>query len=84
MFLQSVLQKRLNDLNDEEDKFLSSTGAAVLVNKPSGSMLASSGASIIGGGLGGKTTIGSIRNGQVNFQKEHTFFSKQQHMFPKA
>lgn len=29
-------------------------------------------------------TIGSIRNGQTNYSKEHTFFNKDIHMFPKA
>lgn len=54
--------------------------------------LQGAGMGILSGGLGFNTdgfagtakTIGSIKNRQVNFLPEHTFFQNQTHMRPKA
>ena len=64
MFLQQILQKRLNDLNDEEQKYLAGPGAT-FISEP-------------------RKTIGSFRNGTINYPNEHRFFNKTEHMFPKA
>lgn len=49
----------------------------------SGSLLAGTGANIMGGYGAGKT-IGSIQNGQMNYSMEHTFFNAETHTYPKA
>ena len=74
-------------VQEEEEKYLSSAGAGILEGKTQTSVLAGTGAGIIKSGNRldeAPKTIGSIRNGQVNYQKEHTFFNKGHHMFPKA
>lgn len=55
-------------------------------------VLSGAGQGILSGGLGFNTdgfqgttkTIGSIKNRQVNFLPEHTFFNTETHMRPKA
>ena len=53
--------------------------------------MAGAGQNILGGsqfGTGGMNkmgkTIGSVKNRQINYNPEHTFFSKEIHMNPKA
>ena len=50
----------------------------------SGSLLAGTGANIMGGPYGAGRTIGSIQNGQLNYAMEHTFFNADTHTYPKA
>jgi len=50
-----------------------------------GSLLAGTGANIMGGSMyGGGKTIGSIKNGQLNYSMDHTFFNAETHSYPKA
>ena len=49
------------------------------------SLLAGAGAGIMGTSMyGGGKTIGSVRNGQINYSKEHKFFNTDMHTRPKA
>lgn len=51
MFLQKILQKRLNALNEEEERYLNASGVAN-GKKSANTLLSGTGADIIGGGFG--------------------------------
>lgn len=94
MFLQNILQQRLKNLNDEEQRYLYSAETAGQQTK---TVFSGNAMNILGDGATsfgrsgfnkthdfGRKTIGSVRNNQINYSPDHTFFSTSTHMFPKA